>query len=126
MSCVMRVSGRQESIDKWLAESSLGDETWWRPRQRDDGLATMNVEVSGAAIGDLPQQIADAIAFFTAHGAGVRALSQFPDITTAQVDFALKIRSEMAGYSVVFPSELVRLLGDAQVEVSMSHYAVSD
>lgn len=126
MSCVLRVSGLAEPIESWLTRTGLAELNVWALAPRQPGMAAANICVSEAKLGDLKHQIRDSIAFLSTHGVAVRELVDAEGVTGAALDFGLKWNTDMYAQFTVLPRELIRLLADSDIEVSISHYAVSD
>jgi hypothetical protein len=126
MSCVLRVSGNRETIEVWLIRTGLHEDSVWAIDPRPSGTAAANIVVSPAGLGDLEHQLRDAIAFLSTHGPAVRALVNGAVVTRAVLDFGLAWKADTYAQFTVLPMELIRLLADSDVEVSISHYAVGE
>jgi hypothetical protein len=125
MSCVLRVSGVREPIEAWLVRTGLSELSVWALAPHPPGMATANIGVSAAELGDLEHQIRDSIAFLSTHDDAVLELANVEGVTHAVLDLGLKWDTEMPAQFTVLPRKLIRLLADSDIEVSISHYAVS-
>jgi hypothetical protein len=131
MSCVFRASGQSFEVDAFLRESALSAHPVFRrgsPRLPGSGsLAStsgFNVAVSDAEFDNLREQIDDALAFVRRHEAEIRRLRSFPGVETVCLDFGVPWRDVVA-QTDTFPPELLRVMGDLGIELTVSHYQAS-
>jgi hypothetical protein len=135
VAAVLRASGPDFNVDAFVASSEWRFTSVFRrhtpappaPRpacRRPEGSG-FNVAVSNAGLHDFPQQLADAVAFLTERGDEVRALVNFPGVSSVVLDFAVAWR-DVAAQSDQFPARLVGLAGACGIALELSHYPVSD
>ena len=127
--CVLRVSGENFDVDAFLNGTNLkpyqvyraGDEV--TPGSKTLGRFDDNgfkVDVSDAD--DLPAQIEDALAFLRAHQSDLRKLAEYN--ADAQLDFGISRKNpeEFPAQYDSLPVELLRLSGNSEISICLSHY----
>lgn len=135
MSCVLRASGTDLDPEAFLAKSALRASAVYRKGEPRLGLARrpgapewlssgFHVAVSEADFDDLPGQIEDALRFLAEHEEELRRLGRFEGVETVCLDFAID-RKAVAIQSDVFDAELLWRAGALDIDLVVSHYAVS-
>jgi hypothetical protein len=134
MSCILRVSGKNFDVDKYLSQCVDIEpiNVWYigepRFKSRPDGdksqTSGLSIELSSADFSDLRTQIDEAISFCRTYGEALRLLVGFPGVEHALADFGSEIRDPWwCSYS--FPPELMALLGGLGISLGLSIYPVS-
>jgi hypothetical protein len=129
MSCVLRISGGSFDVESFLRDSSLvplivlhrGHSRFADSRQPPEDHSGMNVSVSTRDFSDLAGQIADAIAFLSAHTPELSRLRNYPGVEKMQLDFPVEDRDTLV-QTDVFPATLLTLMGKLNIELAVSHY----
>ena len=137
MSCVLRVAGKSFDAAAFLRNSSIPGGIYRDSHRRlgrggadskhpsSVSKAGFNSTVSAAGLDDLAAQIRDAVSFLTEQKAELHRLMDFGGIETACLDFGVSKRDVWA-QTDTFPAELLRLLGDLGIDLTVSHYAADD
>ena len=85
----------------------------------DSGAA---FDVSQADLNEFDRQIEDATAFLEKHGASLEAMTAFPGVEYAVLDFGIEVRDEWAAYSDCLPTRFVRAAASTGLDIELSHY----
>jgi hypothetical protein len=133
MSCVLRVNGKNFDVDSFLRSSTLTPLVIYRRGEpRFPGASTrleessgMNVSVSVREFSDLSGQIEDGIRFLAENAEELRRLRNYSGVESIEIDFPAEDR-DVAVRSYSFPSELISLLGQLQIGLSVSAYPPSE
>jgi hypothetical protein len=137
MSCVLRVSGSEFSVDDalrkiplrpiaiWRAgEPRLGPETFRLGNHQESGF---NVAVSEKEMDDLPGQIHDAITFLQVNEESLIILMNYPGVEHFGIDFAVARREDTPpATSMYFPAELIAAASKFRMSLAISEYETSD
>jgi hypothetical protein len=133
VSCVLRAAGPAFDVDAFLRDSSLKvDAVYRRGESRTSGKTGGRVAVnsgfnacaSDAGINDLGGQVREAVEFLQRHEAELRRLRAFPGADLVALDFGIQWR-DVAAQSDTFPAALLRLAGNLDIGLTVSHYPVS-
>jgi hypothetical protein len=139
VACVLRVVGRSFDVAAFIRDTSLTTDNYYRdrfyrsrssrvPDATEAPLATragLSVTASHADMDDPAGQIRDSIEFLSANAAELRRLRAFPGVDSICLDFAIRWR-DVAAQTDTFPVTLLRLLGELDIELVVSHYPVAD
>ncbi len=123
--CVLRVCGDDFRVDTFLADSPLrpyrvhhrGDVGRHSQRFTDSGFC---LDISSAD-GDLPAEVADAIAFLSTHEAELQRLRVFPGVTDIRLDFGYYHRGAAVQCDYLSP-ELLARAGALGIGIELSLY----
>jgi len=137
MSCVLRVSGSQFSVDGALQTIQLPPATIWRVGEPRFGPKTLskgsnqesgfNVVVSEKEMDDLPGQIEDAITFLRTNETALTILMNYPGVEDFGLDFAVARREDTPpAISMRLPSELIAAASKFRMSLAISEYETSD
>jgi hypothetical protein len=129
-SCVLRISGCDFDVDRFLAESSLipvavyrkGD----RRRPASRGISSMsgfNVDIGGAD-DDIADQSAAAIRFISANRQELERAHTDPGVEDLVLDFATQFR-DVAVQGESFPADLVAAAGSVGASIAITLYPPS-
>jgi hypothetical protein len=135
MSCVLRASGSDFSVDRFLEGSELISCTVYlkgeqrSPASKSRGNVNkssgLRIDVSEAAFDDVQGQIRDAVSFLKRNEAELRRLCKFPGVEGVTLDFGIAMRDVIAQYDY-FPPELLYLAGSLGIGIELSQYPVED
>jgi len=127
--CVLRASGIQFDVDRFLRRSSFAPCAVHRrgtPRlpKRVHASSGINVPVCDASWSDLPAQIADAERFLVKYSREIKRLIRFPGVEGAGLDFPINLRigDAVAAQFDHFPASLVRAAGRLGLSLELSIY----
>jgi hypothetical protein len=136
LGCVLRAFGAEFEPDVFLKGSTLIATKVWRKgdtRLRDGRkgaavqvTAGINVGISDADLGDLRQQVQDAIGFLQSNREELVRLTSFPGVEDVWLDFGIAWRQDVVTQTDSLSPNLVRLAGELGLGVEISHYPVSD
>lgn len=127
MPAVLRVSGPFERLRLSLGESSLPfEESIASTRNREgksvDAISTFNLTVSEADGDKVPTQISDAEKFIASNTEGLRWLSSCDGVQHLCLDFSWDIPKESIGQWNRFPSSLLQLCAQFNLDIEISVY----
>jgi hypothetical protein len=135
MSCVLRVSGAELSIDKLLRNISLPPDNVYRKgelkfpaskpndkRHVDSGASFL---VSDAGFKELRIQIEDAVLFLENHQKEIEQMRRHAGVEGISLDFGIESR-EVMGQFEQFPAKLLRLAGNLDVDLEISLYKIEE
>lgn len=131
MTCILRAGGTNFDVDDFIAKSSLVTDSFWRkgekrfPRSKSseeiNSTSGLRITASEADFSELSQQIEDALAFLRQNQDSIKALSSFPGVEGAVLDFGAEIYPP-GWASFTFPAELLLLAGSVGVSLGLSVY----
>jgi hypothetical protein len=129
MSCVLRISGEHFDVDGFLKQSCLSPTAVFHKGQRRTGKSNgttysasgVNISVSVRDFSDLGGQIEDAIQFLKTNQAELSTVREFSGFEGFELDFPVQGR-EVFMQSDRFPSELLLLMGELQMTLTISRY----
>jgi len=131
MSCILRASGKNFDVDKFLSQTKLqpcavfkkGKPKYQaRPKGKKNEFSGINIEVSNADFNQLDQQIQDAIKFLQKNKDEVRNLIDFLGLDSeSEIDFAIEKRNVRA-QTDYFPPKLLVLAGTLGLGIRLSIY----
>lgn len=133
MSCVLRAIGTTFDVDAFLADSGLRPQALFhRGEARLPGVpgaptwsaSGFNVGVSEEGFLDLAPQVRDAGRFLNEHEDELRRLGAFPGVEEVCLDFGIA-RKDAAMQSDVFPADLLWQAGALDIDLVVTHYAVT-
>ena len=116
MSCILRLTGNENLLPSVL---KLGFDAN-APKNSNDGRLA-NISVSTAEFDNLAGQIEDAIIFLKQNSSAIKSLS-----ASGCLDFGTETKSDNYSQNISFPSELLSLVGDLNLQLEISLYKVSD
>jgi len=128
MSCILRVGGQELDVGALLKQLPFTPYRTWckgdvhgiKKRILTDSGAAF--DVSQADLDEFDQQIEDATAFLEKHGASLEAMTAFPGVEYAVLDFGIEVRDEYAAYSDCLPARFIRAVATTCLDVELSHY----
>lgn len=117
MSCVLRISGSKESIQRLVERNAFAPLAVFK-----QGI---NIEVSRAGFNNLDGQIQDAIAFLDRCGDQLYEMCQSFGIEGLRLDFALA-QSDDYVQGFYFPADLLFAAGQYGIDIEVSLYPLSN
>ncbi len=133
MGCVLRVSGKNFDVDKFLKKTKQKIcKVYYRgmpifkskpagEKYRESGI---NFTVSKADFSNLKGQIKGAIKYLNKHNAELKQLSRCPDLDGEMLlDFGVEDRDTYTQADLL-PSELLKSAGCLNISISISRYPV--
>jgi hypothetical protein len=127
MACVLRVSSENSSVEELLRNSSLCVLAFFKKdeispgRSRPNVRSSCNIEVSGGEVGDLKQQVSDALVFLDAKATELRAILGSENGVHAVLDFAVS-QADVAVQNTEFPAKLLQGMGNLGINLNVSMY----
>jgi hypothetical protein len=131
MSCILRAGGENFDVEKFMELCTMKPDSFWKKGEQRFPKSNTNLKlnensgirflVSGADFSELPQQIEDAIIYFTANHSEIAKLSSFQGVEGTVLDFGLEIQP-LGWSSFTLPPNLMRLVGGANVSLCISVY----
>ncbi len=115
MTCVLRLSGDENLLPNVLKLGLSAN----APINSTDGRIA-NVAVSTAELNNLVGQIEDAVLFLKKHYSTIKSLSP-----SGWLDFGIEANSDNYSQNIRFPTELLSLLGELNLQLEISLYRVS-
>jgi hypothetical protein len=116
MSCYLRAIGETFDVRAFLADSPL------RPDIHAKGF---NLAVGKAGLDDLPGQVQEAARFLDDYEDELRRLGAFEGVEEVFLDFALRLR-DVPAQTDVLPAELLWRAGALDIDITVTHYAVTE
>ena len=129
MSCVLRASGKNFAVDKFMHKSNFiplaifrrGEPKSKNNPRRKNIQSSINIAVSNASFDNIKRQVKDAVSFLTKNKAEIRRLMRFKGVEGAELDFASH-RTDKFFQEIEFPSELIALAASLGLSVKLSQY----
>lgn len=126
MSCIFRVVGSDFDVDAFLNDFAL---TPYRVFHKGERRGEKSIHeqcgftmvASDAEMEEPPQQVRDAIEFLKANQVELEKLRHVPGVTMC-LDFGIADRDVVVQCDR-FPPELLRLAGNLEIGIEISHYA---
>ena len=131
MGCVLRASGTEFMIDKFLERTNLVPHILFRkgPPKSAEGKpykrSGLNVLVSDGEFNCLETQIIEALSFLRKHEEEIDRLGQFPGVENICLDFAVAYRDSFI-QNESFPPELIRLAGRLGLGIELSIFQATE
>ena len=128
-ACILRVSGRQLDVTKYLSESAFENRTdtvFHIGEPRTSGSRSVNPTTGFTVLvgeGDVAKQTAAAIAFVDQYHSELLRLSAYPGIEQLTLDFGWEFDlSTMLTYSYRFAPELLSKCGPLRIGLEVTLY----
>ncbi len=126
MSCIFRVGGSDFDVDAFLNDFALSPDRVFRKGERRGEKsiheqAGFTIAASNAEMEEPAQQVRDAIEFLKANQVELEKLRHVPGVTMC-LDFGIADRDVVVQCDR-FPPELLRLAGNLEIGIEISHYA---
>jgi hypothetical protein len=131
MSCILRAGGENFDVEKFMELCPMKADSFWKKGEQRFPKSTVNFKlnehsgirfiVSDAEFSELPQQIEDAITFFTANKSEIAKLSAFQGVEGVVLDFGAEIQPP-GWSSFTLPPNLMLLVSVANVSLCISVY----
>ena len=128
MSCILRVSGKNLEIGALLRQLPFAPYRIWCKGSVDEIRKKVSVdsgaafEIRGADLDEFDLQIEDATAFLEKHGASLKAMTEFPGVEYAVLDFGIEVRDEYVVYSDCLPATFIQAAATSGLDIELSHY----
>ena len=129
MSCILRASGKNFNVDKFLSQTRLQPCAVFKkgepknksnPNGRKSELSGINIVVSSADFDQLDEQIQDAIKFLEKNKREIKNLIEFSGADNlSEIDFAIEKR-DIWMQTDYFPSKLLVLAGALGLGIRIS------
>ena len=132
--CILRVSGLEFDVDRYLNASSFRPCAVFRrgyPRtpgsDRLSETSGFNLEISAESGDRVPAQIRDAVAFLASHQIELARITSRPSIESVTLDFGWGFPIERAsGQFNYFPPSFLAACGALRIGIEISVYAISN
>jgi len=131
MACVLRVSGKNFNVDKFLKQTKLkycaiyrmGEpRSKFKPDGKKNEKSGINIAVSDADFYQLDKQISGTIKFLIKHQKELKKLLKYPGVSPiSELDFGVAIR-DVAIQSDYLPPKLIALAGRLGLGCRMTLY----
>lgn len=130
MSCMFRAAGDEFDVKDFMRQFPVEPyEVWCRGKERRPGkyyeFSGFSFIASEAQMDAFEQQVADAIEFLGKHDSWLRAISSFPGVDYAGLDFGIEMPCVTIP-GVLFPRGLVSAAGALGLELEASFYPCSE
>jgi len=134
MSCVFRVYGDDLEIDALMKKLKMepyrlwrkGEPRYWKnPEGKKSDCSGACFDASEAEMTEFPVQVEDAINFLKRNQKDIEAIVAFPGVEEAALDFGIALKRDTLNCDYL-PTELLRLAGNLNVAIELSHYAPCD
>lgn len=134
MSCVLRITGNNLDVDKFMKNSHLKPYRVDRkgqsiiksaPKSKKANSSAFHFDVSHADFSALDKQIKDAINFLKKNKKYLKVIKRNRTVDSALLDFAITSRMKSKGTFVqcdFFPAELLKLAGELNIGIELSQY----
>jgi hypothetical protein len=136
MSCILSIIGKNLNVDVFIKESKLrpykvvykGEPKFkTKPTGEKKAYSGLMIQASKADFNDLNAQIKDTIRFLRRNKQKLQHISLTKEVQYATLDFGVDLRidkKKVLTQSELFPSELLRLAGELDLDIELSIYPV--
>lgn len=123
---LFRAIGTDFDVDNFSRGSNLAPDRVWRKGEpktehRINKTSGFQMVASEAEMDDVSQQVADAIKFLCLHHDELAKLQNFDGAEKCFLDFGIEDRSDVLQCDYFSP-ELLRLAGNSEVGIEITHY----
>jgi len=134
MSCVFRVVGDDLQVDALLEKLKMEPYRLWRkgeprnwrnPEGKKSECSGACFTASEAEMTDFATQTSDAIEFLKKHQKDIAIIASFPGVEEAALDFGIELKKDTLNCDYL-PPELLRLAGNGNVAIELSHYSPTE
>ena len=136
MSCILTISGRNFDIDAFTITSNIRPfrksykvQPMFKSKPDSEKLtqSSISIKASKADFDNLKKQIADTIRFLRRNKDKLAHIASTKEIDNAILDFGIYLRidrKKVLTQSDTFPSELLKLAGNLNLDIELSIYPV--
>ena len=137
MGCILRISGDKFDVDKFVDSTIL--KPYWvfqigqpmnilKPKGKKYNSSGLNILTSDADFDNFDKQLKDSIKYLKKHYKELTAITKDKTITEFVLDFGITSRistGKVFTQSDTFPSELLKLAGDLNMDICLSQHSES-
>jgi hypothetical protein len=136
MSCILTIGGQNLDVDAFCKKSKLRPykksykgQPKFKTKPNGDKLSfsLLSIETSNADFNDLKKQIVDTIRYLKRNKDKLAHITLTKEIENAVLNFGIDLRidkKKIFTQSDIFPNELLKLAGDAGLDIELSIYPV--